>query len=116
MFLPSLIRAYLRHPRFFIRVIRVIRGVRREKVWSFRGCNPHPVAGRNSRSHRLAWRLCDEFCGEGVLGELAAGLRAQELDVRWGAETILRSELFFSPANIGSRVCDPVSFLVGPLR
>jgi len=51
-----------------------------------------------------------------ALGELAAGLRAQELDVRWGAETILRSELFFSPANIGSRVCDPVSFLVGPLR
>src|SRR5439155_3586783 len=37
-------------------------------------------------------------------------------DIRWAVETILRSELFFSPANIGTRVCDPVSFLIGPLR
>jgi uncharacterized protein (DUF1800 family) len=31
-------------------------------------------------------------------------------------QTILRSELFFSEANIGSRIADPVSFLIGPLR
>ncbi len=70
---------------------------------------------------RLAWRLCSEFCGERAvdeqaLDELAAGLRQHDLDMRWGIETILRSELFFSTANIGSRVCDPVSFLVAPLR
>jgi uncharacterized protein (DUF1800 family) len=72
-------------------------------------------------ARRLAWRLTSEFCGERVvsdaaLGELAAGLRQHDLDIRWGVETILRSELFFAPANIGSRVCDPVSFLVGKLR
>ncbi|MCA9052931.1 MAG: DUF1800 domain-containing protein [Planctomycetaceae bacterium] len=70
---------------------------------------------------RLAWRLTREFCGEGVapetaLKELAAGLRDHNLDVRWGVETILRSELFFSDANVGSRVADPMSFLVAPLR
>jgi uncharacterized protein (DUF1800 family) len=72
-------------------------------------------------SKRLAWRLCGEFCGEGAIDdaaieELAAGLREHDLDIRWGVETILRSELFFSDANIGSRVCDPVSFLINPLR
>lgn len=72
-------------------------------------------------ARRLAWRLKGEFCGEGVvgdaaLGELAEGLRAHHLDIRWGTETILHSELFFSEANLGSRVADPVSFAVGPLR
>jgi uncharacterized protein (DUF1800 family) len=72
-------------------------------------------------SQRLAWRLCAEFCGERVadkpaLDELADGLRRHELDMRWGVETILRSELFFSRPNLASRVCDPVSFVVGPLR
>jgi uncharacterized protein (DUF1800 family) len=72
-------------------------------------------------SQRLAWRLCSEFCGERVaddkaLGELADGLREHDLDVRWGVETILRSELFFFGPNLGSRVCDPVSFIIGPLR
>ena len=72
-------------------------------------------------ARRLAWRLTSEFFGEGVvddraLDELAAALRKNNLDVRACVETILRSELFFSQANIGSRVCDPVSFLIGPLR
>src|SRR4051794_4117319 len=72
-------------------------------------------------ARRLAWRLTSEFFGEGVvddaaMNELADGLRKNNLDIRWAVETILRSELFFSPANIGMRVCDPVSFLVGPLR
>lgn len=76
----------------------------------------HPATAQ-----RLARRLCGEFCGEGVvdevaLAELAAGLREHNLDIRWGVEAILRSELFFSEVNIGSRVCDPVSFLIAPLR
>jgi uncharacterized protein (DUF1800 family) len=72
-------------------------------------------------SRRLAWRLTSEFFGEGIvtdaaLDELAAGLGQHDLDIRWGVETILRSELFFSQANIGSRICDPVSFLIGRLQ
>ena len=72
-------------------------------------------------ARRLAWRLCSEFCGERVaddkaLDELADGLRAHNLDIRWGVETILRSELFFSGTNLEGRVCDPVSYVVGPLR
>lgn len=75
----------------------------------------HPATAR-----RLAWRLANEFCGEGVveeaaLDELAEGLRQRNLDVGWGVETILRSELFFRDANIGTRVSDPVSFLLHPL-
>jgi len=72
-------------------------------------------------AQRLAWRLTNELFGEGVVtklavDELARGLEKNNLDIRWGVETILRSELFFSPANIGSRICDPVSFLIGRLR
>jgi uncharacterized protein (DUF1800 family) len=74
-----------------------------------------------STGRRLAWRLTNEFFGEGVvddraLDDLAAALRKNNLDIRCGVETILRSELFFSQANIGSRICDPVSFLVGRLQ
>lgn len=76
----------------------------------------HPATAR-----RLARRLADEFCGEDVvdekaLNELAHGLVKQSLDIGWAVETILRSELFFSTGNIASRVCDPVTFLVAPLR
>jgi uncharacterized protein (DUF1800 family) len=72
-------------------------------------------------AQRLAWRLTGEFFGEGVvddaaLKELAEGLRKNNLDIRWAVETILRSELFFSQKNIGTRVCDPISFVIGPLR
>src|SRR4051794_36040935 len=72
-------------------------------------------------ARRLAWRLTSEFFGEDVVDdaaimELAGGLQKHELDIRWAVETILRSELFFEPKNIGTRVCDPVSFVIGPLR
>jgi uncharacterized protein (DUF1800 family) len=72
-------------------------------------------------ARRLAWRLTREFFGEGLvsdaaLDELAAGLRQHDLDIRWGVETILRSQRFFAPENIGSRISDPVSFLIAPLR
>ena len=58
-------------------------------------------------ARRLAWRLCSELCGERVvddkgLDELADGLRQHNLDIRWGVETILRSELFFSKSNLGA--------------
>jgi uncharacterized protein (DUF1800 family) len=76
----------------------------------------HPATSR-----RLAWRITNEFFGEGVVSdtardELAEGLRQHTLDIRWCVETVLRSELFFSDANIQSRVCDPVSYAIIPLR
>ncbi len=72
-------------------------------------------------SERLVWRLCDMLMGEGVVSddatdELASGLRAHNLDMGWAVETILRSELFFSDANIASRVSSPVEFLLGAVR
>jgi uncharacterized protein (DUF1800 family) len=76
---------------------------------------------QEATSRRLAWRLCDVFMGESVaeeqaINELASGLRTHDLDVGWGVETILRSELFFSDKNIASRVSSPVEFVVGAVR
>jgi len=70
---------------------------------------------------RLAWRLCQTFMGEGVvsdqaLSELAHGLSAHHLDIDWAVETILRSKLFFSPANLRTRIIGPVEYAVGALR
>ena len=67
----------------------------------------HPATSR-----RLAWRLCDEFFGEGAVDErrvdaLAAGLRAHDLDIGWGVATMLRSRLFFAAANLGRRIAEP---------
>ncbi len=45
-----------------------------------------------------------------------SGLREHDLDIRWAVETILRSELFFSDANIASRVSSPVEYLLGAVR
>ena len=72
-------------------------------------------------SRRLAWRLCDPLMGEQVvsaagLEELAAGLREHHLDIGWAVATILRSELFFSEANIGTRVSSPVEHIVSCTR
>ncbi|QDT92184.1 DUF1800 domain-containing protein [Gimesia algae] len=72
-------------------------------------------------ARRLSDRLITEFCGEGVVNdtarnELALQLRTTNLDIGKAVETILRSELFFSDANINSRICDPLSFLITPLR
>ncbi len=79
------------------------------------------LADHPATSRRLAWRLTSEFFAEGIvetpaLEELAGGLRERQLDVRWGIGTILRSRLFFSDSNIGTRVCDPVSYVVAALR
>ncbi|HBE71574.1 MAG TPA: DUF1800 domain-containing protein [Planctomycetaceae bacterium] len=82
---------------------------------------PQILLQREAASKRIAWRLVSEFFGEGVVSselrdELAAGLRSNGLSIAWGVETILRSMLFFSDANIQSRVCDPVSFVISTIR
>jgi len=79
------------------------------------------VLKQPATASRLAWRLANEFFGEDVvdgtaLDELARQLYDSNLDIRSTVETILRSELFFSTANVGTRIADPVSFLIGPLR
>ena len=70
---------------------------------------------------RLAARLCEFFLGEGgadasAVRALADGLRQRRLDVGWAVETVLRSELFFAEANLGSRVVGPVEYVVGAAR
>ena len=79
------------------------------------------LLNHEATSQRLAWRLCDMFMGEGVANdaateELAAGLRKRDLDIRWAVERILRSALFFSDENIGSRVSSPVEFVLASVR
>jgi uncharacterized protein (DUF1800 family) len=76
----------------------------------------HPATAK-----RLAFRICDLFMGEGTvddqaLAALADGLREHHLDVGWAVETVLRSVLFFSGANLSTRVCGPVDFVVGGVR
>jgi hypothetical protein len=72
-------------------------------------------------AQRLAWRICHTFMGEGVVSEeaftqLAEGLAAHDLDIGWGVETVLRSDMFFSTENMRTRVSGPVEYLVGSLR
>jgi Protein of unknown function (DUF1800) len=70
---------------------------------------------------RLAFRLTEQFMGEGnadaaALRELAGGLRAHKLDIGWAVETILRSQAFFADKNIAGRIVSPVEYVVGPVR
>ena len=72
-------------------------------------------------SRRLAWRICRTFMGEGAvddvaLEQLAAGLRERHLDVGWAIGTVLRSRLFFSEQNMGSRIIGPVELVIGTLQ
>ncbi|WP_417387087.1 DUF1800 domain-containing protein [Gimesia sp.] len=72
-------------------------------------------------SRRLADRLINEFFSEGVVSktahqELALQLQSSNLNIGQAVETILRSQLFFSDANINTRISDPLSFLIAPLR
>lgn len=76
----------------------------------------HPATAK-----RIAWRLCDQFFGEGVLGEelvdeLATELATRKLDVGWAVEAILRSDTFFASNNIGTRVLGPIEYVVGAVR
>jgi uncharacterized protein (DUF1800 family) len=79
------------------------------------------LVSRAATSQRIAWRLCRTFFGENVVDEaaqeeLAAGLREKQFDIGWAVERIVRSRLFFSEANIGSRVAGPVDYVVSTLR
>ncbi len=70
---------------------------------------------------RIAWRLCDAFMGEGVVGpaaisELADQLESHQLNIGHAVSTLLRSELFFSAANLKSRVSSPVEHIVSTVR
>ena len=76
----------------------------------------HPATAK-----RLAWRLCQEFFGEGVataehIGSLARLLAASELSIDRAVSVILRSKLFHSETNIRSRVASPVEFVIGMMR
>ncbi len=76
---------------------------------------------QEATSKRVAWRICQMFFGEGVvsdraLDELAAELHRRELDIGWAVERILRSELFFSDANIRSRISSPTEYVIGAIR
>jgi uncharacterized protein (DUF1800 family) len=76
----------------------------------------HPATG-----HRLAFRVCELFMGEGVataagVEELAQGLRQRDLDIGWAVETVLRSRAFFADSNLGRRVLSPVEYVIGPAR
>lgn len=79
------------------------------------------LLAHKATSQRLAWRLCDAFMGEGVvdvatMDALALGLHENDLSIRWAVETILRSELFFSPQNIATRISSPIEYVTGTVR
>ena len=76
----------------------------------------HPATAR-----RLAWRLCQTLLGDDVasnadIDALAAGLHDHNLDIGWGVETILRSQLFFSDAALGQRFSGPTESAVGVIH
>jgi len=70
---------------------------------------------------RLAWRICELLVGEGAVSAegmvaLADGLREHALDIGWAVETVLRSQVFMAPANMGAHVVGPVEYVVGAAR
>jgi len=72
-------------------------------------------------AERLAFRLCEQFMGEGCVDAagvkaLADGLRKHDLDIGWGVETVLRSRAFFAAGNLGRRVVSPAEFTVAAAR
>jgi uncharacterized protein (DUF1800 family) len=76
----------------------------------------HPGTAR-----RLAWRICTMFFGEGAVSDaalntLAAESHARKLDIRWAVETVLRSQQFYAPENLRTRILGPVEFIVGCLH
>jgi uncharacterized protein (DUF1800 family) len=79
------------------------------------------LLGHPATARRLAFRLCEQFLGEGVadaagVEALAAGLRARELDVGWAVATVLRSQAFFACINLRQRVPAPVEHVVAAAR
>src|SRR5580692_9442693 len=51
-----------------------------------------------------------------AITDLAAGLRAHQLDVGWAVERILRSEAFFADSNLRARVLAPPEYVIGAVR
>lgn len=76
----------------------------------------HPAAPR-----RVATRICETLMGEStrtdeLVEALARGLAAHRMDIGWGVETLLRSEVFFAEQNISCRVLSPVETVVSAIR
>jgi uncharacterized protein (DUF1800 family) len=72
-------------------------------------------------AERIATKLCRVFLREKVASAeavqaLAAGLQSHDQDIGWATGVILRSELFFTGANLGRRVLSPVEFVAGAVR
>jgi uncharacterized protein (DUF1800 family) len=72
-------------------------------------------------AHRLAFRVCELFMGEGTVNaagvkELAEGLGQRDLDIGWAVETVLRSWAFCAENNLGRRVASPVEYVIGAAR
>ncbi|MCA9139901.1 MAG: DUF1800 domain-containing protein [Planctomycetales bacterium] len=79
------------------------------------------LAENKATAKRIANRICELLMGENVIATpqvdaLAEGLRTHNLDIRWGIETVLRSERFFRDDNIGNRPLGPIEFIVGAVR
>ena len=51
-----------------------------------------------------------------IIEPLAAGYQQREFDTAWLVETMLASNLFFSPHAVRQRIKSPVEFAVGLLR
>jgi len=70
---------------------------------------------------RLVLKLVRLFFGAGgvppaAAEQLAADLRARDLDIGWAVATVLRSRLFFADENLRSRVLVPVEYVTGAAR
>ena len=79
------------------------------------------LLAKPATARRLAWRLTREFLGENVVSdeavdELAQGLSKNNLSIRWAVNRILSSRLFFDSKNINTRICDPATALIAPLK
>lgn len=75
----------------------------------------------SATAKRLAWRMSSEFLSKSVVTEelidqLAGVLKHSSLDVGVTMEALLRSEAFFSNANLKRRIVAPESFVVGTVR
>ena len=76
-----------------------------------------PACGRGSPGLAALRRVPGRGVADAAArSELAHRLRKDDLHVGRAVETILRSSLFFSRANLHSRVSDPVGFVVGSVR
>lgn len=79
------------------------------------------LLGQPATAERLAWRLTRIFFGEqGVDADATAllveGLSDNNLSIRWGVSTILRSKAFFASGNIGTRILGPAELIMGAVR